>query len=97
VILLLCKFSTYFKNTKTFKEIAREDVLLFLDSFCKAEEVDPLHMWIGTYNTYRIHLMRFFKWLYSPNIEPENRPRPEVVQNIPRLKQKEKSIYKPTI
>lgn len=96
VILLLCKFSTYFNNTKTFKEIAREDLLLFLDSFRKAEALDPLHKWIGTYNTYRIHLMRFFKWIYSPDIEPEIRPKPEVAQNIPRLKRKEKSIYKPT-
>ncbi len=96
VIVLLCKFSTYFNNTKTFKEIAREDLLLFLDSFRKAEAADPLHKWIGTYNTYRIHLVRFFKWLYNPDIEPEKRPKPEVAQNIPRLKRKEKSIYKPT-
>jgi hypothetical protein len=95
VILLLCKFSTYFKNTKTFKKIAREDLLLFLDSLRKAEAVDPLHKWIGTYNLYRIHLLRFFKGLYSPDLEPEKRPKPEVVQNIP-LKRKEKSIYKPT-
>ena len=95
VIFLLCKFSTYFK-TKTFKEIVREDVLLFLDSFRKVEAVDPLHKWIGTYNIYRIHLLRFFKWLYSPDIEPDKRPKPEVVQNIPHLKRKEKSIYKPT-
>jgi integrase len=96
VILLLCKFSRYFNNIKTFKEIAREDLLLFLDSFRKAEAADPLHKWIGTYNTYRIHLVRFFKWLYNPDIEPEKRPKPEVSQNIPRLKRKEKSIYKPT-
>ena len=40
--------------------------------------------------------MRFFKWLYNPDTEPEKRPKPEVAQNIPRLKRKEKSIYKPT-
>jgi integrase len=96
VILLLCKFSTYFGNTKTFKEITRKDVLLFFDSFRKAEAVDPLHKWIGTYNTYRMHLLRFFKWLYSPDIEPDKRPKPEVIQNMPKLKRKEKSIYKPT-
>jgi integrase len=96
VIFLLCKFSAYFENTKTFKEVVREDVLLFLDSFRKAEAADPLHKWIGTYNIYRIHLLRFFKWLYSPDIEPDKRPKPEVVQNIPHLKRKEKSIYKPT-
>ncbi len=95
-IVSLCTFSTFFKNAKRFKEIAREDVLSFLDSFRKIESVDPLHKWIGTYNLYRIHLMRFFKWLYHPYIESDKRPKPEVIQNIPQLKRKEKSIYKPT-
>jgi integrase len=95
-IVSLCTFSTFFKNVKPFKEIAREDILSFLDSFRKIESVDPLHKWIGTYNLYRIHLMRFFKWLYSPNIEQKKRPKPSIIENIPQLKRKEKSIYKPT-
>jgi len=43
-IISLYKFAI-FKNTKTksFREITREDVLSFLDSFLKAEAVDPLH------------------------------------------------------
>jgi hypothetical protein len=65
-IILLCKLSIFFKNDKLFKEITREDFLLFLDSYRKLETVDPLHKWIGTYNSYRIHLMRFFNWLYYP-------------------------------
>jgi hypothetical protein len=40
--------------------------------------------------------MRFFKWLYSPDIEQKKRPKPSVIENIPQLKRKEKSIYKPT-
>jgi integrase/recombinase XerD len=95
-IILLCKLSIFFKNDKLFKEITREDFLLFLDSYRKLETVDPLHKWIGTYNSYRIHLMRFFKWLYYPNIEQKNRPKPPAIENIPQLKRKEKSIYKPT-
>ena len=95
-IILLCNFSTFFKNAKLFKEITREDLLSFLDSYRKTEEVDPLHKWIGTYNSYRIQLMRFFKWLYSPDIEQKKRPKPPVIENIPQLKRKEKSIYKPT-
>jgi hypothetical protein len=58
--------------------------------------VDPLHKWIGTYNIYREHLLRFFKWLHSPDIEPKKRSKPSVVDNIPELKRKEKSIYKPS-
>jgi integrase len=97
-IILLCDLSIFFnnKNAKSFKEITREDLLSFLDSFRKAESVDPLHKWIGTYNIYRMQLMRFFKWLYYPNVEQKKRPKPSVIENIPQLKRKEKSIYKPT-
>jgi hypothetical protein len=97
VIMLLCDLSMFFNNnTKSFNEITRQDLLSFLDSRRKPESIDPLHKWIGTYNTYRIHLMRFFKWLYFPDIEPGKRPKPPVIQNIHQLKRKEKSIYKPT-
>lgn len=40
--------------------------------------------------------MRFFKWLYYPDIEPSKRSKPAVIENIPQLKRKEKSIYKPS-
>ena len=100
IIILLCNLSTFFNNNnnnaKPFKEVTREDLLSFLDSYRKPESIDPLHKWIGTYNTYRMQLMRFFKWLYSPDIEPDKRPKPPVIENIPQLKRKEKSIYKPT-
>lgn len=68
-IFLLCSLSTFFKNTKHFKEITRDDLLSFLGSYRKTEDVDPLHKWIGRYNTYRMQLMRFFKWLDFPDIE----------------------------
>jgi len=71
-------------------------LLSLLGSYRKTEDVDPLHKWIGTYNTYRVQLMRFFKWLYFPHIEQKKRPKPPVIENIPQLKRKEKSIYKPT-
>ena len=96
VIILLCKFSIFFNNAKIFKEVTREDILSFLDSFRKIETVDPLHKWIGTYNLYRIELMCFFKWLYYSDIEQDKRPKPSMIENIPQLKRKEKSIYKPT-
>lgn len=96
VIILLCTLATFFENHKLFKNITREELLSFLDSFRRIEIVDPLHKWIGTYNLYRIHLMRFFKWLYYPDLEFNKRPKPEVIENIHQLKRKEKSIYKPT-
>jgi hypothetical protein len=95
-ILLLCNLSIFFKNGKPFREITRDDLLSFLDSYRKPESDDPLHKWIGTYNVFRIQLMRFFKWLYSPDIEQSKRAKPSIIENIPQLKRKEKSIYKPT-
>lgn len=95
-IMVLCKLSIFFKNDKIFKEITREDLLPFLDNFRKSESVDPMHKWIGTYNFYRVLLMRFFKWPYYQDIEYKQRPKPKVIENIHQLKRKEKSIYKPT-
>jgi hypothetical protein len=89
-------FSNYFQNKLSFKEITRNGLLEFLDSFRKPESVDTLHKWIGTYNIHRIHLTRFFKWLYWPDVEPNKRPKPPVVDNIVHLKRKEPSIYKPS-
>ena len=85
-----------FCNDKSFQQITRAETLAFLDSFRKDEDIDPLHKWIGTYNTYRICIIRFFKWLYYPSIEPDKRSKPEVIENISMLKRKEQSIYKPT-
>ena len=92
---ILCRFSKYHKN-RPFKEISRNDIISFLDSLRKTESQDPLHKWVGTRNTYRIYLLRFFRWYYSPNLEPSKRPKPAVMDNIPKLKRKEKSIYKPS-
>ena len=62
LIEFICRFSK-FNNNKPFKELIRTDVIRFLDTLRKTETQDPLHKWIGTYNVYKIHLLRFFKWL----------------------------------
>jgi integrase/recombinase XerD len=36
------------------------------------------------------------KWLYYPDIEPRKRPKPNVVQNLSKLKRREISGYKPS-
>jgi len=56
VIAILCSFSEY--NNKPFRQITREDILAFLDSFRRPESIDPQHKWIGTYNLYRVNLIR---------------------------------------
>ena len=95
IIILLCKFSQINKD-KTFNHITRQNIISFLDRLRNPETVDPLHKWIGTYNLYGIYLLRFFKWLYYSDVEPNKRAKPPVVENIPQLKRKEQSIYKPS-
>ena len=95
LIQLLSKFSLY-RDNKPFKEFTRADTIDFLETCRKTETQDPMHKWIGTYNLFRIHITRFFKWLYSPDVEPDKRPKPSVIENIAQLKRKEKSIYKPS-
>jgi integrase len=91
----LTRFSRYNDN-RPFKDSKRADVIAFLDSLRKTEAKDPMHKWVGTYNLHRIYLLRFFKWLYYPDIEPKKRTKPSVVENIAHLPRKEKSIYKPS-
>jgi integrase/recombinase XerD len=98
LIEVLCRFIKYTcsNNNSDFKDLTRTNILGFLDSFRKTETQDPLHKWIGTYNIYRMHLLRFFKWLYYPDIEPDKRLKPSVIENIPKLRRKETSIYRPS-
>jgi hypothetical protein len=77
---ICCNNSNNNNNNKSFKQISRQDILSFLDNYRKPESADPLHKWIGTYNIYRIHFVRFFKWLYYPDIEPNKRPKPQVIE-----------------
>jgi hypothetical protein len=96
IIEALSALSNFHNDKKLFKEMTRENVLSFLDSYRKSENSDPQHKWIGTYNFYRALIIKFFKWLYHSDLEPCKRPKPSVVENIPELKRKEQSIYKPT-
>lgn len=96
-IINLLKQTAEYHNPKSFKEMTRQDILDFLDRYKKPESVDPLHRWIGTYEIYRIIFLRFFKWLYYPDISPsKKRPIPPVMQNIHKIKRREISCYKPT-
>jgi hypothetical protein len=64
LIQVLSLFSRHTDN-KHFRQMTRNDIISFLESFRKTDAADPLHKWIGTYNVFRIHLMRFFKWLFQ--------------------------------
>ena len=94
-IRTLVELSEYL-NQKPFGQLTKDDVVLFLDKYRKTEGQDPLHKWIGTYNL-RLELLRqFFTWLNDPNIQRNHRSRPKIMENIPKFKRKEISIYKPT-
>jgi hypothetical protein len=74
----------------------REDIITYINSLKKPDAQDPMHKWIGTYNLYLMCIERFFKWVYTPALELKQRPKPQIIQNIPSLKRKEISIYKPS-
>jgi hypothetical protein len=46
IIMVLTTLSKF--CNKPFREMTREDIVLFLDSIRKPEASDPLHKWIGT-------------------------------------------------
>ena len=56
----LVYFSRFLSNKK-FKDMTKDDILLYLNSLRKSEIKDPLHGWISTYNLYVVVLTRFFK------------------------------------
>jgi hypothetical protein len=58
-----------FHNPKLFRDMTRQDIIDFLDRLRKPESADPMHQWVGSYENNRIVLLRFFKWLYYPDIE----------------------------
>ena len=94
IITSALNYLSQFHKDKPYTKMKRDDIVAFLNSLKKPN--DPSHKWIGTYNLYLKCIIKFFKWLYSPNLEPKQRLKPKVVENIPELKRKETSIYKPT-
>lgn len=91
----ILKHLAEFHNPKSFRDMRRDDVVAFLDRSRKSETTDPLHKWVSTYESDKIVLLRFFKWLYGPDIPHKYRPKPDVVKNLPKIKRKEISSYKP--
>jgi integrase len=103
-IQFLSELSRVVGIEKKFIDMTRDDILCYLDNCRKPENEDPLHKWIGSYNTKLITISRFFKWLHYPNVEnPKRRSelsalerKPSCIIDIPKLKRKEISCYKPS-
>jgi integrase len=103
-IQVLAELSKAVGIQKRFIDMTRDDVLSYLDNCCKPENEDPLHKWIGSYNSKLVVLPRFFKWLHYPNVEDPKRrnqlpaleSKSDCIMGIKRLKRKEISCYKPS-
>ncbi len=103
-IQFLAELSKTVAISKKFIEMTRENIFCYLDKCRKLENQDPLHKWIGSYNTKLVVLSRFFKWLHYPDIDdPKRRSelsalerRPDCIIGIRQLKRKEISCYKPS-
>jgi site-specific recombinase XerD len=96
----LMLFSKHFKHQKLFKEMTSDDVLTYLNSCRKPEEIDPLHKWKGSYNRRVQAIKKFYRWLYYPDADRKSRikdyPAPAQIVKLKKLERKEESHYKPS-
>lgn len=81
---------------KPFENISKQDILDYLTSLKKPEDLDPQHKSIGTYNSRQMILLKFFRWLYNPNESTTRRLTPDCMIGIKRLPRMEKLAYKPS-
>jgi integrase/recombinase XerD len=103
-IQIIAELSKTIGIAKKFIDMTRDDLLSYLDKCRKLENEDPLHKWIGSYNTKLVVLSRFFKWLHYPDVDDPKRRnelsalerKPDCIMGIKRLKRKEISCYKPS-
>ena len=95
-IKCLIWLSSFYRH-KSFSLMTKDDILKYLSSLRRPEQVDPNHKWIGSYNARQMIFLKFFRWLYN-STEPDSKKRvtPPCMQGIRRLPRKEKSPYKPS-
>ena len=96
MIISVLKKLSLLAGHKPFNEMSRQDVLICLNSLKETEEADPSHKWISSYNLHLTVIIRFFKWIYYPELSKNRRKKPAVLENIEYFKRKEESSYKPT-
>lgn len=105
-IKALVYLSNYLQDTKSFKEMAKQDILDHLNTFRKPSNNIKSNnssnnyndnKWIGTYNFRQMIFSKFFKWLYNPD-EPisKNRQTPACMIGIKKLPRKIQSRYNPS-
>jgi integrase len=85
-----------FCSFKGFRDMTKDDILNFLNSLRKSSDEDPTNKSIGNRNNKQRVLLKFFKWLYNPEIDHRNRPTPLCMKGVKVLPRKELSPYKPS-
>ncbi len=85
-----------FLDFKDFNAITKDDILNYLNSLRKTTEEDPTNKSIGNRNNKQRVLLKYFKWLYNPDVDCKKRPTPSCMNGIKVLPRKELSPYKPS-
>ena len=57
-------FAEHIGRSTSFFDLDHKQVLRFLDTKIKSEQIDPDKKWITTWNDYLWRLKLFFRWLY---------------------------------
>jgi len=106
-IKALVYLSNHLNDTKSFKDMTKQEILDHLNTFRKIENNNGNNnnssnnyndnKWIGTYNFRQMIFNKFFKWLYNPD-EPnsKNRKTPSCMIGIKKLPRKLQSRYNPS-
>jgi hypothetical protein len=70
--------SKFFDNKKSFYDMAKEDILDYLNNLRKPPSIDPTHKSIGTWNARQMLFLKFFRWIYNSNeSDPRKRETPQ--------------------
>jgi integrase/recombinase XerD len=97
-------FADHLGPTTSFYDINRQDqIVRFLDTKIKPEQIDSDKKWITTWNDYLWCIKLFFRWLHNKkmseiNVQEEAKPRdewktPSFLQQIKKKKTKRLSPY----
>jgi integrase len=95
-IKILVWLSNHFQDKKSYRNMAKHDILEYLNTLRRSPLEDPTQKWIGSYNGRQMILNKFFKWLYnSYQSNHKERETPECMQGIKKLSRKNNTSYKP--
>jgi hypothetical protein len=95
----LVYLTRFWKGMVELQDMKQDHVDGYLQSMRRDKETDPDQRWIATHNNRAMTYTNFFRWLYYPDLEPEQRVKkvkPDVIANITFFKKKSKTNIKPT-